>query len=43
MFQVAMSDGKIEYFENMTLEKVDEVLAELNKKLADLPNPREMH
>lgn len=43
MFQVAMSDGKIEYFENLTVEGVDEVLEELNKRLADLPDPRTMH
>ncbi len=43
MFQVTYSDGEIEYFENLSPDRVDEVLEELNAKLKDLPNPREMH
>ena len=43
MFQVSYSDGESEYFENLSPERVDEVLEELNEKLADLPDPREMH
>ncbi len=43
MFQVTYSDGESEYFEDLTPERVDEVLDELNDKLTDLPAPREMH
>ena len=43
MFQVTYSDGEIEYFEDLTAERVDEVLKELNKKIAELPDPRKMH
>lgn len=43
MFQATYSDGEIEYFENLSEKKVDEVLAELNKKITGLPDPRKMH
>lgn len=43
MFQVSYSDGESEYFEDLTTERVDEVLKELNAKLAKLPGPRKMH
>ena len=43
MFQVSYSDGESEYFENLSTERVDEILDELNEKLAALPTPRQMH
>ncbi len=43
MFQVTYSDGESEYFENLTEERVDEVVEELNDKLSQLPDPRTMH
>ena len=43
MFQVTYSDGEIEYFENLSPEGVDDVLKELNARLAELPDPRKMH
>lgn len=45
MFQVTFSDGEIEYFEDLhaTPSRLEEVLADLNARLASLPNPREMH
>jgi len=42
MFQVTYSDGEIEYFENLSPQRVDEILEELSDKLDELPNPREM-
>lgn len=43
MFQATYSDGEIEYFEDLSTERVDEILEDLNEKLKALPNPREMH
>ena len=43
MFQVTYSDGSSEYFENLTPERVDEILDELSEKLEELPRPRDMH
>ena len=43
MFQVTYSDGEIEYFEDLSPERADEVIQELNKKLESLPDPRKMH
>jgi len=43
MFQVTTSDGNIEYYEDLTTERVDEILEELNEALDELPDPREMH
>lgn len=43
MFQVTTSDGDIEYYEDLTTEKVDEILEDLNEALEELPDPREMH
>ncbi|MBA2661353.1 MAG: NAD(P)H-dependent oxidoreductase subunit E [Bradymonadaceae bacterium] len=43
MFQATFSDGEIEYFENLSAERVDTILADLNKRIATLPNPAEMH
>lgn len=43
MFQVTYSDGDSEYFEDLTPERVDEVLEELNEKLEKIPRPSEMH
>jgi NADH-quinone oxidoreductase subunit E len=43
MFQVTTTDGDIEYYEDLTTEKVDEILEELNEALDELPDPREMH
>ncbi len=43
MFQITFSDGDIEYFENLTPERVDELLEELDERLATLPQPAEMH
>ena len=43
MFQVTYSDGESEYFEDLSPERVDEVLEELNEKLEELSNPRDMH
>lgn len=42
MFQVTTSDGEIEYFEDLTPGRVDEILEELNEALDELPDPREM-
>lgn len=46
MFQVTFSDGEIEYYEDLDMDKperLEAVLEELNAKLADLPDPRQMH
>lgn len=43
MFQVTTSDGDIEYYENLDLDRVDEILDELNDALDELPDPRKMH
>ena len=43
MFQVTYSDGESEYFEDLSPERVDEVLKDLNEKLSTLPDPRQMH
>jgi NADH-quinone oxidoreductase subunit E len=43
MFQITFSDGEIEYFENLGPEQVDALLAELDARLADLPQPAQMH
>jgi NADH-quinone oxidoreductase subunit E len=43
MFQVTTSDGEMEYFEDLTVDRVDEILDDLNEALEELPDPREMH
>ncbi|TXD43737.1 NAD(P)H-dependent oxidoreductase subunit E [Lujinxingia vulgaris] len=44
MFQVSYSDGEIEYFENLDDEaRVNQVIEQLNTRLASLPDPRKMH
>lgn len=43
MLQLTLSDGEIEYHENLSLEGMDKLLAELNGRLKTLPNPRNMH
>ncbi|MFU8806390.1 MAG: NADH-quinone oxidoreductase subunit NuoE [Bradymonadaceae bacterium] len=43
MFQASFSDGKSEYFENVSPDRFVEVLEELNARVADLPDPRKMH
>ena len=43
MFQVTTSDGDIEYYEDLSIERVDEILEDLNETLEELPDPREMH
>ena len=43
MFQVTTSDGEMEYFEDLTVDRVDEILGDLNEALEELPDPREMH
>ncbi|MFW5967853.1 MAG: NADH-quinone oxidoreductase subunit NuoE [Persicimonas sp.] len=43
MFQVTYSNGDIEYHENLTLERVDELLEEFDEKLDELPSPKKMH
>ena len=46
MFQVTFSDGEIEYYEDLDLEKperLEAVLSELNARLATLKTPRAMH
>lgn len=44
MFQLTDSNGEIEYFEGLdTEEKVDQVIAALEKRCEQLPAPDEMH
>lgn len=43
MFQITYSDGEMEYHENLTLDSVDQLLEDLDEKLADLPTPSQMH
>lgn len=43
MFQLTTSDGEIEYFEDLNPDKIDAILEELNEKIAELPDPRDMH
>ena len=44
MFQLTDSNGEIEYFEDLdTEEKVDKVIADLEKRCEKLPAPSEMH
>lgn len=42
MFQVTTSDGEMEFYEDLSTEKVDEILEDLNEALDELPDPREM-
>jgi NADH-quinone oxidoreductase subunit E len=42
MFQVTYSDGEIEYHENLTLDRVDELLEEFEEKMDQLPAPAAM-
>ena len=42
MFQLTTSDGNIEYYEDLSVEKVDQILEDLNQALEELPDPREM-
>jgi NADH-quinone oxidoreductase subunit E len=43
MFQLTTSDGEIEYFEDLNPERVDQILEDLNERLDELPDPRDMH
>ncbi|MEM1350062.1 MAG: NAD(P)H-dependent oxidoreductase subunit E [Myxococcota bacterium] len=44
MFQVTLSDGEIEYFENLgDDERLHEVLRELEERIETLPQPADMH
>ncbi|MFB6262418.1 MAG: NADH-quinone oxidoreductase subunit NuoE [Bradymonadaceae bacterium] len=42
MFEVTMCDGTNEYFEDLSPERVDDILEELNERLEELPAPAEM-
>ena len=43
MFQLTTSDGEMEYHEDLTPEKVDQILENLNERIDELPDPRDMH
>ena len=44
MFQLTDSNGEIEYFENLdTDEKLDKLIADLEKRCEKLPDPHSMH
>lgn len=44
MFQLTDSRGKIQYYENIDTDEVlDDVLAEIEGRIDDLPLPKEMH
>lgn len=43
MFQVTWSDGEIEYYEDLTPERVTNLLGEFRRRCESLPVPHEMH
>ncbi|SRR5690554_6644280 len=43
MFYVSYAGGGNEYFENLSVERVNEILEDFNKRLPSLPNPAKMH
>ena len=46
MFQATFSDGEIEYYEDLDMsqpQKVEAVLAQINRRLEGLRTPKEMH
>lgn len=43
MFQITYSDGSIEYHENLTPDRVDEILEDVDSRLDELPQPNQMH
>jgi NADH-quinone oxidoreductase E subunit len=43
MFQVTWADGEIEYYENLTPERVLELKEEFDARCEELPAPRDMH
>jgi NADH-quinone oxidoreductase subunit E len=42
MFQVTYSDGEIEYHEDLTVQKVDDLIDDFERKIEDLPVPKQM-